>query len=290
MDLFSCLACIGGAGMTPNMKTHQCGCAFVFGVCGRAYWTPAWNYFRARRALEVQEWRRTRKHTNVGVVWCLVCHVCVGGCGGWVEGSWGSATRETLPRQLTMNEFSKKLTTCQWAINYLLIEGAGTTAHPPPSLSPTHAHLGVHVVALKQARWRWFPTSAERVWRVWWAHFDASKWAHTHSMEMGFVSVECVWGGSKHWRVTSVLMWFCHTPVTRPNGYGKITGKNIRTRPHPVLTCTHHLSQVTIPVSITTYTVFYHRCQCFTTTLITLYKHKCCSDHLQIHNLRGYKY
>jgi len=25
-----------------------------------------------------------------------------------VEGLWGSATRETLPRQLTINEFSKK--------------------------------------------------------------------------------------------------------------------------------------------------------------------------------------
>ncbi len=33
-------------------------------------------------------------------------------------------------------------------------------------------------------------------------------------------------------------------------------GKNICTCPHPVLTCLHHLSQVTIPVSITSLEVF----------------------------------
>jgi len=45
---------------------------------------------------------------------------------------------------------------------------------------------------------------------------------------------ECVWGGGECRRVTdSMLMWSHHTPVTRPNRYGKVTGKIFA--PVPVL-------------------------------------------------------
>jgi len=45
----------------------------------------------------------------------------------------------------------------------------------------------------------------------------------------------------------------CHRPVTRPNGYGKVTGENFVTRPRPRDPRTREPARVSIPVSITTY-------------------------------------
>ena len=46
-------------------------------------------------------------------------------------------------------------------------------------------------------------------------------------------------------------MWSCHTPVTRPNGYGNITGGNFVTRPRPHDPRTRQPARVAIPVIIT---------------------------------------
>ncbi len=43
----------------------------------------------------------------------------------------------------------------------------------------------------------------------------------------------------------------CHRPVTRTNGYGNVTGKNLRTRPRPAGPRTRDPSRGAIPVSIT---------------------------------------
>jgi len=53
--------------------------------------------------------------------------------------------------------------------------------------------------------------------------------------------------------VTHQAVSACHRPVTRPNGYGIITGENFVTRPRPRDPRTCEPARVSIPMSITRY-------------------------------------